>query len=86
MGIDEDLAADGGPGEEGEPRWHRRWIPQGGKRGGPTSATACPPAGRVDRTGVKHDRLRRFTAMVLPRCVTGLTFSSTHVSTGVETR
>ncbi|WP_443054555.1 serine hydrolase [Streptomyces sp. NBC_00683] len=30
----------------------------------------------VDRSGVKHDRLRRFTAMVLPRCVTGLTFSS----------
>lgn len=43
MGIDEDLAADGGPGEEGEPRWHRRWIPQGGKRGAPPRP---PPAHR----------------------------------------
>ncbi|CAD5926683.1 protein of unknown function [Streptomyces sp. KY75] len=29
----------------------------------------------VDRSGAKHDRLSRFTAMVLPRRTEGLTFS-----------
>jgi hypothetical protein len=29
----------------------------------------------VDRSGAKHDRLRRFVAMVLPRRAEGLTFS-----------
>jgi hypothetical protein len=29
----------------------------------------------VDRSGAKHDRLRRFAEMVLPRRTVGLTFS-----------
>ncbi|MFE7752541.1 serine hydrolase [Streptomyces sp. NPDC057428] len=42
----------------------------------PWAHWAGGPRTQMDRSGVKHDRLRRFTVMVLPRCVTGLTFSS----------
>ncbi|MFI6121037.1 serine hydrolase [Streptomyces sp. NPDC051064] len=55
----------------------------GGTRGFTASGPPTEPCGTgrrplrdgVDRSGTKHDRLPRFTAMVLPRCVTGLTFS-----------